>query len=230
MQCKMIAYYRVSTDKQGRSGLGLEAQESAVAAHVKQRGCTLIASYTEVETGKKNDLENRPELRRAIAHAKRTKATLVVAKLDRLSRSVAVIAKMLADSKVKFVCCDNPEANLLTIHILAAVAEHEAAVISERTKAALAAYKRRGGRLGASLKQCRNLTAKARQRGAENAAEAHRRNADEAYADLQDWMTAQRGKGLSLQAIANALNQGGETTRRGKSWSAMQVKRVLERA
>jgi DNA invertase Pin-like site-specific DNA recombinase len=146
----MVAYLRVSTDKQGRSGLGIEAQAAAVAQHIRLAGCELLATYTEVETGTKDRLENRPALRKAIAHAKRCKGTLVVAKLDRLARSVAVTS-MLHQSNVDFVCVDNPSANRLTVQILSAVAEAKARAISERTKAALAAYKARGGRLGAII-------------------------------------------------------------------------------
>ena len=127
----LIAYYRVSSKRQGRSGLGLEAQQADVAVYARQHGGKLLASYTEVETGKRSD---RPELARAIAHAKRARATLVVAKLDRLARNVAFTSKLM-DSGVDFVCCDNPHATRLTIHILAAVAEDEARRISERTKA-----------------------------------------------------------------------------------------------
>ncbi len=145
----MIAYYRVSTERQGRSGLGLEGQEAAVAEHVASAGCDLIAAYTEVETGKKHDLVNRPELRKAVAHAKRSKAVLVVAKLDRLLRST-VVRSTLKTSGVRFIACDNPHANELTIDILAAVAEDEVRRISERTKAALAAAKARGTALGGS--------------------------------------------------------------------------------
>ncbi len=136
---KAIAYYRVSTARQGQSGLGLEAQQAAVAAF-----CEPIETYTEVETGKRSD---RPELQRAIAACKRMGATLVVAKLDRLARNVAFVSTLM-ESGVEFVACDNPTANRLTVHILAAVAEDEARRISERTKAALAAYKARGGTLG----------------------------------------------------------------------------------
>lgn len=229
MKCKMVAYLRVSTDKQGRSGLGIEAQAAAVAQHIRLAGCELQATYMEVETGKKDSLRNRPELRKAIAHAKRCKGTLVVAKLDRLARSVAVTS-MLHQSGVDFVCVDNPSANRLTVQILSAVAEAEARAISERTKAALAAYKARGGRLGASLPQCRNLSQEARSKGAKRAAEAHRRNAAEAYADVIEEMRVLRDSGNSLRQIAEILNARGENTRRCKSWNAMQVKRVLERA
>jgi DNA invertase Pin-like site-specific DNA recombinase len=229
MKCKMVAYLRVSTDKQGKSGLGIEAQALAVAQHIRQAGCELLATYTEVETGTKDRLGNRPELRRAIAHAKRCKGTLVVAKLDRLARSVAVTS-MLHQSGVDFVCVDNPSANRLTVQILSAVAEAEARAISERTKAALAAYKARGGRLGASLPQCRNLSQEARSEGAKRAAEAHRRNAAEAYTDVSGQMHALRLSGKSLREIAHFLNSEGQTTRRGKPWNAMQVKRVLDQA
>lgn len=224
----MVAYLRVSTDKQGRSGLGIEAQAAAVAQHIRQAGCELLATYTEVETGKKDSLGNRPELRKAIAHAKRCKGTLVVAKLDRLARSVAVTS-MLHQSNVDFVCVDNPSANRLTVQILSAVAEAEARAISERTKAALAAYKARGGRLGASLPQCRNLTQEGRLRGAKNAAETHRKDAAEAYADVALEMQTLRDGGKSLREIAEALNRAGHTTRRGYAWNAMQVSRVLMR-
>ena len=220
----MVAYYRVSTARQGLSGLGLEAQKEAVSAHVHAHGCDLIGAYTEIETAKKDDLQNRPELRKAIAHAKRENATLVIAKLDRLTRSVYVTAQ-LHKSEVKFVACDNPDVNRMTIQILAAVAEDEARRISERTKAALAAYKRRGGRLGASLKQCRNLTAKARLKGVETA----KQKAVEEYGDVAPWMLAQRKAGKTLQEIADALNADGRLTRRSRAWTPMQVKRVIER-
>jgi DNA invertase Pin-like site-specific DNA recombinase len=143
---KIVAYYRVSTKKQGKSGLGLEGQQTTVAEYVRQHAGNLIAEYVEVETGKSKD---RPELLKAIAHAKRSKATLVVAKLDRLARNVAFTSALM-ESSIDFVACDNPHANRFTIHILAAVAEHEAEQISQRTKAALAAAKRRGVKLGSA--------------------------------------------------------------------------------
>jgi DNA invertase Pin-like site-specific DNA recombinase len=224
----MVAYLRVSTDKQGRSGLGIEAQAAAVAQHIRQAGCELLATYTEVETGKKGSLGNRPELRKAIAHAKRCKGTLVVAKLDRLARSVAVTS-MLHQSGVDFICVDNPSANRLTVQILSAVAEAEARSISERTRAALSAYKARGGHLGASLPQCRNLTQEARMKGARIAAESHRRNASDAYRDLAEELRQLRASGKSLRQLADVLNADGQTTRRGRPWNAMQVKRILDR-
>lgn len=145
-RAKLVAYYRVSTKGQGDSGLGLEGQIAAVEAFARSRGAEIVRAYTEVETGKWAD---RPELIKALAHARRTRDTLVIAKLDRLGRNVAFTANLM-DAGVDFLACDNPHANRLTIHILAAVAEDEAKRIGERTKAALAAYKARGGVLGAA--------------------------------------------------------------------------------
>jgi DNA invertase Pin-like site-specific DNA recombinase len=229
MACKVIAYYRVSTDKQGRSGLGIDAQRAAVKAYVSESGCDLIGAYMEQETAKKHNLDNRPALCSAIAHAKRSKAMLVVAKLDRLLRST-VVRTMLKTSGVHFVACDNPNANELTVDILAAVAEDEVRRISERTKAALAAYKARGGKLGAQLKQCRNLTMAARGRGAQAAGAKAKADADKAYLDLVPDVRAMRSAGASLQQIAQNLNGHGHTTRRGCDWNAVQVGRILQRS
>jgi DNA invertase Pin-like site-specific DNA recombinase len=139
---RFVAYYRVSTDKQGQSGLGLQAQHQAVMNYLNGGPWTLVAEHTEVESGKRNA---RPELQKALAACRRHKAKLVIAKLDRLSRNLHFITSVM-ESGVEFIACDNPHANKLTIHILAAVAEHEREAISERTKAALAAAKTpRGG-------------------------------------------------------------------------------------
>lgn len=221
----LVVYLRVSTDKQGKSGLGLEGQQAAIDAYRKQNGGKILSTYTEVESGKRKD---RPELMKAVAHAKRSNAVLVVAKLDRLSRNVHFLSTVM-ESGVEFVACDNPYANRLTIHILAAVAEDEAQRISERTKAALAAYKARGGKLGGARPECRNLTQQARRRGAKAAGEAVRRLADGAYADLAPMMKEWRQSGRTLQQIADALNDQGHTTRKGKPWNHVQVKRILER-
>ncbi|MEZ5584447.1 MAG: recombinase family protein [Candidatus Competibacteraceae bacterium] len=137
---RFIAYYRVSTDRQGRSGLGLEAQQQAVAAFVAQRGGVLTENFIEIESGRKN---NRPQLAAALSACRQHRATLVIAKLDRLARNVYFISGLL-ESGVDFVAVDMPEADKLTIHILAAVAEHEREMISQRTKAALQAAKARG--------------------------------------------------------------------------------------
>ena len=222
---KFVAYFRVSTDRQGKSGLGLEGQRAAVVQHIGAAD-ELIAEYMEIETGKRDSLKNRPELRRALAHARRSKATLVVAKLDRLTRSVAVTS-LLHQSNVDFVCCDNPYANRLTIQILAAVAEDEARRISERTKAALAAYKTRGGILGATRPQCRNLTPDARRRGALASLAKRAKLTVNAYEDVAAQLRALRSSGRSLRQIAQVLNGDGHTTRRGRPWNPIQVARVL---
>lgn len=226
MGCKMIAYFRVSTERQGRSGLGLEGQEAAVAAHIESAGCELIASYTEIETGKKHDLVNRPELRKAVAHAKRSKAILVVAKLDRLLRST-VVRSMLKTSGVHFVACDNPHANELTIDILAAVAEDEVRRISERTKAALAAAKARGTALGGSRPGHPKPTREMALKGASASARVRSVAAFESYADLVPIVRDLRDRGLSLRKIAAELNASGHATRSGLPWNPMQTSRVL---
>ncbi len=216
----LVAYYRVSTQRQARSGLGLEAQQAAVAEHTRHTGAQLLAEYVETESGKKCQ---RPELERAIAHAKRTGATLVVAKLDRLARNVAFTAALM-ESGVDFLCCDNPSANRLTIHILAAVAEDEARRISERTKAALAAAKARGVKLGASNPRCRNLTPEARRRGTRASSKTSRERASidpairAVIAELQPH--------LGNTHIAEVLNQRGYRTARGNRWTDVAVRRV----
>lgn len=220
----IIAYIRVSTKAQGDSGLGLEGQESAIAKYALSTNSNLLFRYVEVESGKRND---RPELKKALAHARRSKATLVVAKLDRLARNVAFLSTLL-ESDVPFVACDNPQANRLTIHILAAVAENEALVISERTKAALKAYKARGGLLGSQRPECRgNLSPSARAKGVKAAARKTYEATKAAYQDVRADILDTRASGTTLQGIASHLNQSGHSTRGGKPWSAMQVLRVL---
>lgn len=219
-QSKLVTYYRVSTKQQGASGLGLEGQQAAAAAYARTTDSTVLATYQEVESGKQC---NRPELAKAIAHAKRSKATLVVAKLDRLSRNVVFLATLM-DSSVEFVACDNANANRLTLHILAAVAENEAKAISDRTKAALAAYKARGGVLGTN-----NLTAEGTAKGSKAGAEAMRRKAMEEIADVVPLIRGLRDDGLTQSAIAQRLNDLGHTTRTGKPWGQVQVLRCLDR-
>ena len=143
-QGKFVAYYRVSTAKQGRSGLGLEAQQEAVRSYLNGGSWQLVAEVVEVESGKRND---RPKLAEALRLCRLHGATLIIAKLDRLARNVAFISNLM-ESGVEFTAVDFPQANRLTVHILAAVAEHEAKAISTRTKDALAAAKARGKRLG----------------------------------------------------------------------------------
>jgi DNA invertase Pin-like site-specific DNA recombinase len=225
MATAIVGYLRVSTKGQGESGLGIEAQRTAIEGYARQAGTSVAALYVEVESGK---LADRPELAKALAHARRSKARLVVAKLDRLARNVAFLSALM-ESKADFVACDNPHANKLTIHLLAAVAEHEAEMISQRTKAALAAYKARGGKLGAELSQCRNLTPEAAAKGRARAAQARAKAATEAYADLRPTMEQMRTKGMALQSIADELNRHGHTTRHGRPWNPVQVARVLQR-
>ncbi|MES2493569.1 MAG: recombinase family protein [Pseudomonadota bacterium] len=142
---KFIAYYRVSTDRQGRSGLGLEAQSEAVNRYLNGGNWQLLDKFVEVESGKRDD--NRPELAAALAACRKHKATLVIAKLDRLACNVTFIANLM-DSKVEFIAVDLPTANRLTLHIMAAFAEHEREMISARTKAALGIRKAQGVRIG----------------------------------------------------------------------------------
>lgn len=226
---RLISYLRVSTKRQGQSGLGIEAQRAAVESHARDLGLKIEGEYVEIETGKR---KGRPELAKAVAHAKRTKSTLVVAKLDRLSRNAGFLLA-LRDSGLPLVFCDMPGANELTVGIMAVVAEEERKMISRRTKDALQAAKQRGVKLGSARpghwkgrEQRRVAGAKA---GGQAAAIVHKQTADESYADLVPLVEKMRAQGSSLQAIANELNDMGHTTRRGKPWNRVQVSRVLAR-
>lgn len=225
----IIAYFRVSTAKQGASGLGLEGQAAAVEAYAKQTGKPIVARYTEVESGRNSA---RPELAKALAHARRSKGTLCVAKLDRLARDVEFLAGVM-NSGADFVACDNPAANRLTLHILSAVAESEARAISERTKAALQAAKARGVKLGSARPGHWKGREDARLAGLSKArtvaAAVRTERAEQAYADLWPTMVEMREQGKTLAAIADELNAQGHTTRRGRRWNPVQVARVLER-
>jgi DNA invertase Pin-like site-specific DNA recombinase len=220
-----VVYYRVSTKQQGESGLGLEAQRATAEAYIKQRGGTIIGEYQEVETGKDC---RRPEIMKAILHSLRSHSTLVIARLDRLARSVWLTSTLL-ESGIDFVACDNPTASRLTIHILAAVAEEEARLISERTKNALAAYKARGGQLGPTTFKNREGW-RAKQREARKRATL--RNSEVAFAaydEVRPIMRNLRSQGLSFQRIADALNKQGFRTRlTGSEWNRTQVKRVAD--
>ena len=207
-----IAYYRVSTDRQGRSGLGLDAQRAAVAAHLPGRG-EQLAEFIEIESGRKND---RPQLAAALALCRQKKARLIIAKLDRLARNVAFIANLM-DSGVDFVACDMPEANRLTLHILAAVAEHETEMISRRTREALAAAKARGQRLGNPSPAPAAAQARA---VAEARLDTYRQSVRPVIAELH-------GQGLNLSAIAREMNRRGIKTARGRQWEAQSVKNLL---
>lgn len=229
MSARFVSYLRVSTRKQEASGLGLEAQRADVAAFVSRTGGEAVREFVEVESGKAND---RKELAAALAFARRSKATLLVAKLDRLSRNVAFLATLM-ESGVDFIACDNPHANRLTLHILGSMAEHEREMISKRTKDALAAAKARGAKLGSAREGHWEGREAARiegaHKGGERAAEVHRKRAREAYGDVLPLMREMREGGASLRKIAERLNGDGIPTRRGKAWTAMQVKNVLDR-
>jgi DNA invertase Pin-like site-specific DNA recombinase len=215
---RFVAYYRVSTQSQGRSGLGLAAQQKAVRDFLDGGHWKLIAEFTEVESGKRFD---RPKLAEAMRVAKRHKATLVIAKLDRLARSVAFISDIM-EGDVEFVAVDMPMANRLTVHILAAVAEHEREMISQRTKSALAAAKARGTLLGNRT----NLEV------AQLKSRAARSNASAQFVQNVIPVIGQiQATGLtSLRDIAGALNARGVRSARGGEWQPTQVKRVLVRA
>ena len=218
---KFVCYFRVSTKRQGRSGLGLEAQREQVQSFLNGGEWQIVAEFTEIETGKRAD---RPEFAKALAACRLHRATLVIAKLDRLARNVHFVSSLM-ESGVEFVAADNPHANRLTIHIMAAMAEHEAEMISARTKAALAAAKKRGVKLGGN----RGVTPTAKMRAKSTA--ALQKRADDRAADIAPTVKAlQAGGATSLRAIAAGLNAQGIPTARGQgTWSAAQVMRVLER-
>lgn len=208
---KFITYFRVSTDRQGRSGLGLEAQREAVGQFLVGRGAIVIDEFLEIESGGKDD---RPKLTEALAACQRTKATLLIAKLDRLARSVAFIANLM-NSNTDFVACDMPHASRLVLHVMAAFAEHERQIIGERTKAALAAAKARGVRLGI------NGTV---------LAERHKAEATEYACTVKSSiMTAMETGAKSTREIAEWLNAAAIPSRQGGRWHPANVARTLHR-
>jgi DNA invertase Pin-like site-specific DNA recombinase len=216
-----VAYARVSTKKQGKSGLGLDAQRESVAVYLASVHGKLIAEFVEVEHGTRKG-NHRPQLAAALAQCRVHGATLIIAKLDRLARNVAFTSNLM-ESSVEFVACDNPEANRLTIHIMAAMAEHEASMISERTKLALAAAKRKGVVLGGD----RGNTQRIYHQGALASAKVRRDHSQRRAADLGPVISAIRSNGaVSLRQIAAELNERCIPTARGGAWSAVQVSRV----
>ena len=224
---KFIAYFRVSTKGQQSSGLGLDSQVQQVNTHIESVQGKLLASYTETESGRRSD---RVELEKALQHAKKTRSVLIVAKLDRLARNVLFMAKLM-ESGIELVACDNPHANKFTIHILSAMAELEAKMISERTKAALVQAKKRGvllgsarsghwsGREGVRLAAQKNATVRAALKA--------KTVRDEVTSDLLPIIEQLRNEGHTLAAIANHLNELGRCTSRGKEWSHVQILRLL---
>lgn len=214
---RYVPYYRVSTQKQGASGLGLEAQRAAVLAFAGKPG-QLLQEFVEVESGKKN---HRPQLVAAIEAARSAGAVLLIAKLDRLSRNAGFIFA-LRDSGVQFVCCDMPDANTLTVGLFAVIAQHERETISKRTKEALAAKKARGAVLGTPA----NLDAAATAKGLEvRQANARDNQQNKQAAKLGRLLHAQ---GHSLKEIAQQLNEGGYLTRRGRPFLPMSVQRLVK--
>lgn len=213
-QTKYVAYYRVSTKKQGASGLGLDAQKKAVNDFIKDS--TLLMEFTEIESGKNN---NRVELLKAIEYANSQDAILIVAKLDRLSRNIAFLMT-LRDSKVNFKCCDLPDANTLTIGIFATIAQHEREITSQRTKSALQAKKAHGFKLGSP----QNLTDHSRELSLiskKNNAISNENN-KKAFALIK----SERKNNTPYNQIAKSLNASGFRTRRNKEFTHIQVMRL----
>jgi DNA invertase Pin-like site-specific DNA recombinase len=211
---KFVAYYRVSTAQQGQSGLGLEAQREAVMRYLSNGGWPPLAEFTEIETGKgSNALDRRPQLQAALAFARKHKATLIIAKLDRLARNVHFVSGLM-ETCVPFVAADRPDADRFLIHLEAALAEREAKMVSDRTKAALAAAKARGQVLGANGRVL---------------AEQHKADALVRIAPVADRLRALRADGLSLRRIADTLNGEGIPSPGGVSWGAVNVQRALAR-
>jgi DNA invertase Pin-like site-specific DNA recombinase len=249
---KHIGLIRVSTGKQYESGLGLEAQRDAIEAYSARTQSRLLKIYVEVESGKHDDIENRPVLGSALSHCTRANAILVVAKLDRLTRSLSIYAD-IKKRGVPVIALDIPDASVLTTEIMVVVKSEERRAISSRTKDALAAYKTHNkiskrikllhpdgvpaeiaealrGKLGASLPQCRNLTPEGRAKGLARSAKNRRKKAVEAYSGLAEYMQELRSQGLTFLAIAERLNDDGHTTRHDKEWNPVQVWRIINRS
>ncbi|WP_142627606.1 recombinase family protein [Rhizobium sp. P007] len=204
-----VAYYRVSTDRQGQSGLGLDAQKALVENFAK--GAPILASYVEIESGRRDD---RPVLAEALAYAKAINATLIIAKLDRLARDVHFVSGLLK-AGVPIKCADMPEANIMVLQLMAVMAEQEARMISDRTKAALEQAKARGKQLGTNNPV---IKASILARG--------KASADQSYELIQ---SIPGHETMSANALAKALNDNGHKTIRGNEWTAKQVIRVLDK-
>lgn len=220
---RLVAYVRVSTAKQGQSGLGLEGQQAAIDAYAQQQGARVLHTFTEVESGK---LNARPELAKALHMARVTGATLVIAKLDRLSRNAAFLLA-LRESGARVVAADMPEADTALFGFMAVIAQHEREAISKRTKAALDAAKARGVKLGNP-----NGAAALRRAGKGNAASVGviKAKAAERAGDLWPVLDGLRSEGItSLGAIAAALNERGMKTPRGGSWHKSSVRNLIDR-
>jgi DNA invertase Pin-like site-specific DNA recombinase len=217
---RFVTYIRVSTQKQGASGLGLEAQQSSVTAYLRQHGGTVVQEYREVESGKAND---RPQLQAALKRCRQTKSTLLIAKLDRLGRNTAFLMT-LRESSVRFICADMPEADETTIGMLAVFAQHERKAISDRTKAALAAAKARGVTLGNPHLMAGTAKAAAIARKGLTA------KADAFANDLRDVIESAQSEGkATLKDLAEHLTSLSCPTPRGCAWTPTAVARLLTR-
>jgi len=239
---RYVVYYRLSLLKPGRPGLGLDAQKAMFQTFLSSRPGEVLGEYTEIETGKTlRKSQKRVELQKAIAHARMANATLVIGRLDRLARNVAFISTLM-ESKLAFVCCDMPDVDNFTIHILAAVAEREGNLISERTSAALQALKARGGKLGSHREGHWDGLAKngngatrleRREIGLQKAHEVSREIIQEEmsqrYEPVVPWIREMREKGMTYQQILAELNGKGCLTRRGKPWNMATLHRVIRK-
>lgn len=215
-----IGYYRVSTSKQGKSGLGLEAQKTSVRRFLKSREAEEIESFTEIESGKNG---NRPVLKSAVEHCKEQGAKLLVAKLDRLSRNAKFLFTLkeeLEEAGIGFTIADMPEANTLVLGFMASLAQYEAELISRRTKAGLAEAKKKGRQIGSPD----NLTDEAREKGWATISRKARQDTDTRKAF--HFIQPRREQGLSYREIAEALNKEGYRTRTGKKFHPAQVRKV----
>ena len=217
---RYVAYYRVSTQKQGKSGLGLEAQRKMVMEFVTMNGGDILAEFTEIESGKRDD---RPELIKAINHAALVGGRILVGKLDRLSRDLHFITS-LQKSRVDFVVSDLPGCDSFTINIYGALAQREREMISSRTKAGLDAAKARGVKLGTN-----NLKPELVKEASAKGVQARQQNADEFAARVKPVIEAMREQGKSLLAVAKELDHLGVKTARGCKWTATAVKNAMAR-
>ena len=225
MEGRFVSYLRVSTKRQGVSGLGLEAQRKAIADYLNGGHWELVQEFVEVESGKRH--ENRPKLKAALETAKATGSALLIAKLDRLARNVAFISNLM-EAGVEFVAVDLPQANKLTVHIMAAMAEYERERISERVKEALKAFKARNPTR--KLGNPHGLPEGAYAQGNAMSIEVRRKKAVEHAGRVYEIIKQYKAEGLSLRAIAQKLTEEKKLTPRGEgTWKAATVKRVIER-
>ena len=220
---KYVAYLRVSTHKQGFSGLGLEAQKEIIQNHLRE--ITPIAEYTEVESGRKTD-KGRPQLRKALEHCRKEGAILIVAKLDRLARNVSFLSSLLEENDVEIVFCDFPQANKMVLHILAAISQYEAELIATRTKHALAAKKARGAKLG----NPEHLLDKYE----EALANSNKTNREKAKANPNNkravaFLKILAGQDMTLNQMAEMLNKEGFVTSQGFQFTPSTVYKLIKR-